>query len=58
MTAQRAPRHDPGMIGAGSDNARRSDPLLELLARMIRTAQERERTERRATLTVIEGGKG
>lgn len=24
MTAQRAPRHDPGMIGAGSGNARRT----------------------------------
>lgn len=36
----------------------RPDPLIDLLARMIRTAQEREHTDRRATLTVIEGGKG
>jgi hypothetical protein len=45
-----------GMIRDGSDNAGRSDPLIDLLARMIRTAQEREHTERRATLTVMDGG--
>jgi hypothetical protein len=37
--------------------APRHDPLLDLLARMIRTAHDRERAERRATLTVVEGGK-
>lgn len=29
MTAQRAPRHDPGTIGAGSDNARRTLVLFD-----------------------------
>ena len=33
------------------------DPLLDLLARMIRTAHDRERSERRGTLVVVEGGK-
>lgn len=32
------------------------DPLLDLLARMIRTAHDRERSERRGRLTVIDGG--
>ena len=38
--------------------ARRPDPLLELLARMIRTAHDREQAERRGRLTLLEGGKG
>jgi len=33
--------------------SRTGDPLLDLLARMIRTAHERERAERRGTLTVV-----
>ena len=37
--------------------APRNDPLLDLLARMIRTAHERERAERRGTLTVMDGGR-
>lgn len=35
----------------------RHDPLLDLLARMIRTAHDRERAERRGNLTLMDGGK-
>lgn len=51
MTAERRAVHAERMIRAGSDNARRPDPLLDLLARMIRTAQDREHAERRGRHT-------
>jgi len=56
MTTERHPRHDPGISRTPSDNGR-PDPLLELLARMIRHAHDSGRRPGRGTLTVMQGGR-
>lgn len=57
MAAERRAVQAEGMNHAGSDNARRSDPLLDLLARMVRTAHERERTWAHRRQYRLEGGR-
>lgn len=57
MTTERRAVQAEGMIRTHPDDARRPDPLLELLGRMIRHAHDSGRRPGRATLTVMQGGR-